>query len=328
MNNKPFHAFTTIVCIAAGALGGYWSWKYEGLYRWLAEWQLRHFQSYEAQLTLLFTCGILIAPPLITAVIVHRLRGGASVPGAPGAPAAAPARAHPISDAIQLWLGRWWWTLTLGAVGGFLTFWGVYYAHRGGTAGEVTHVAAADFDAGRIPTKHWLAITGNAVMDQHVAMSSQARATYYIPVVSENFDPRRGITLFLKAQSDKIDDDVRGFGGQFVGMLTNDSLPGMVRVEFERQGTTPAKDYRILDLGRTPSDDLRVGRDMLIFGGALLVAAIACAVWPWWKQRRPAPRESAVAGVSAPAVPDPRFRVKAIVPLGIEPQSPPPTPDD
>jgi hypothetical protein len=279
-------------------------------------------------MTLLMTAAILIAPALAALGIVRLVRG----PSAPGAPAtadgaaAAPSRGGGV--AFQLWLGRWWWPLTLGIVGSFLAFWGAYYAHRGRTAGDVTPVAAADFDAGRIPTKHWIAVTGMAVMDQHVSMSSQARATYFIPVISENFDPKRGITLFLKADPDKIGDDVRGFGGRFEGMLTTETLPGMVRVEFERRETKPAAGYRVLELGRTPSDDMRVGRDMLIGGGVLLSGAVACAVWPWWQRRRMQPRREMVAAGSAPGVPDPRFRVKAILPVGVEPQSPQPTSED
>jgi hypothetical protein len=76
----------------------------------------------------------------------------------------------------------------------------------------------------------------------------------------------------------------------------------------------PASGYHLLDLGRTPADDVRVGRDMLIFGGALVVAAATMAAWPWWKKRRAA-QPATVTAVPSSA-PDPRFQVKAILPLG------------
>ena len=48
---KPFERFTAALCLAGAALVGYWAWRYEGLFRWLAELQLRWVGSYEEQLT-------------------------------------------------------------------------------------------------------------------------------------------------------------------------------------------------------------------------------------------------------------------------------------
>jgi hypothetical protein len=328
--NKPFERFTAVVCLAGAALVGYWAWRYEGLYRWLAELQLRWFESYEEQITFILALVIVVGPIIAIAAIVRKLGPGAVTTtvttsnDAEGVP-----KQHPTATQIQLFLGRWGFALTIAIVGLFLAGPGTFFVYRGKTAGEVMRVSAADFDAGRVPSTSWVSITGEADVHEAVTISSSgSRATYYVPVVSENYDPKRGVTLFLKADADKINDDVRKIGGRFDGMLEHDALPGMVREEFKRRQTMPAADYRILDLGRTPADDVRVGRDMLIFGGGLLVVAAVMAAWPWWKARRVV-KPVAVAAPST--APDPRFQVKAILPLGATPSLPPtssPSADD
>jgi hypothetical protein len=315
-----------LVCVAGAALVGYWAWRYEGLYQWLAERQLKWFGSYEAQITFLVALVIVVGPILALAVIARRVVRGA---GAAPFPTEAMPQAYPASTRVQLFLGRWGFALTIGIVGIALAAPGVYHLHRGSTAGQITRVTAADFDAGRFPTRHWVSITGDAPIEQSVSLTSSngGRATFYIPVISENFDPHRGVTLFLKATADDINDDVRAFGnGKFEGMLTTDALPGLVREEFKRREVIPAADYRMLDLGRTPADDVKVGRDMVIFGGIMVVAAGVMALWPWFKSRRAERAAASPAPSVAPSAPDPRFQVKAILPLGTPPPKDPSSP--
>lgn len=318
---KPFERFTAALCLAGAALVGYWAWRYEGLFRWLAELQLRWVGSYEEQLTFIGALVLVIGPIIAIAAIVRKLGPGRATMVSPAAEAMP--EQHPTATQIQLFLGRWGFALTIGIVGLFLAGPGAFFLYRGKTAGEVTRVSAADFDAGRVPSKSWLSVTGEADIREAVTVSSSnSRATYYVPVVSENYDPKRGVTLFLKAGADQINDDVREVGGRFDGMLTHDALPGLVREEFKRRKTLPAADYRILELGRTPADDVQVGRDMLIGGGALVLVAALMAAWPWRKARRAA-RPVLVAAQSSAR--DPRFQVKAVLPLGATmPKDPPP----
>ena len=314
-----------LVCFAGGALVGYWAWRYEGLYKWLAERQLKWFDSYAAEITFILTLVIVVGPILALAAIARRIVRGADAPPFPGD---AIPEAHPMSNRIQFFLGRWGFALTIGIVGIALGAPGVYQLHRGSTAGEITRVTAADFDAGRFPTQHWVSITGDAPMEQSVSLTSSngGRATFYIPVISENFDPQRGVTLFLKATADDINDDVRAFGnGKFEGMLTSDAMPGLVREEFKRREVIPAAEYRMLDLGRTPADDIKVGRDMVLFGGLMALAAAVMALWPWLKSRRAARAFAPMPNAAADA-PDPRFQVKTILPLGTQPPKDPSSP--
>jgi hypothetical protein len=240
---KPFERFVAVVCLAGAALVGYWAWQYEGLFRWLAEWQLRSFGSYEEQITFILALAIVVAPVLVIAAIARKLgpAAGAKAAATSTEPSddAVPAQ-HPTATQIQLFLGRWGLALTIGIVGLFLAGPGGFFLYRGKTAGEVTRVSASDFDAGRVPSQSWVSVTGEADVREAVTMSSSSsRATYYIPVVSEAYDPRRGVTLFLKAGADKIDDDVRKVGGASTAMLTHDALAGTgPRGDSKRRMTT------------------------------------------------------------------------------------------
>src|SRR4051812_50054019 len=62
---KPYERFTAIICFAGAALVGYWAWRYEGLYRWLAEWQLRHGGGFEEQNKFILALAIVLPPHLI-----------------------------------------------------------------------------------------------------------------------------------------------------------------------------------------------------------------------------------------------------------------------
>src|SRR4051812_35742582 len=109
--------FDRLAAVAAGltgaALVGYWAWRYEGLYRWLAERQLNWFGSYEVQITFLLALGIVEAPIFATVALVRKLGRTAVKPT--GAVASGPSRvAHPVSNRIQLFLGRWGMALMLG----------------------------------------------------------------------------------------------------------------------------------------------------------------------------------------------------------------------
>src|ERR671913_2003145 len=96
---KPrFEKLIALIFVAGAALVGYWAWRYEGLYRWLAEWQLRTFDSYEAQLTFLGALAIVVLPVIAVAALVRKLGPGkADAPPFPldasPAPTASPAPA-------------------------------------------------------------------------------------------------------------------------------------------------------------------------------------------------------------------------------------------
>src|SRR5688572_17168084 len=104
---RPMEEFTAFACVAGAAMVGYWAWRYEGLYRWLAEWQLRTFGSYEVQLTFIGALAIVVLPIVGVAAIVRKL-GPGKVDAPPTSDTSPTSDSPPfdLSTAIQIWLGR------------------------------------------------------------------------------------------------------------------------------------------------------------------------------------------------------------------------------
>jgi hypothetical protein len=312
-----------VLCLAGAALTGYWAYRYEGVYRWLAELQLRWWGSYEVQITFLLTLAIVALPPAGIAFLIRRF-----VQPSDSKPNVDPAPFRPDEPVREpLWLKVFGFPMVCGIIGIALGAPGVYFLHRGNSAGAITEVAAADFDAGRIPTAKWVAVSGDALMDAALSVTESHTTKYYVPVISEDYDPKHGISLYLEAHPQKIDDAVRRVAGagRFEGMLTMSELPGMVRVEFEKKKLAPAANYHVLDLGRTPADDVKVGRDMVMFGGVAIAVAIAIPIVRRLRQRSTPVWTINADGTSA-VTSDARFTVKAILPL--EPPKPPPSTND
>jgi hypothetical protein len=65
---------------------------------------------------------------------------------------------------------------------------------------------------------------------------------------------------------------------------------------------------------------------MVIFGGIMVLAAGVMAMWPWFKSRGAKRALASPAPSVAPSAPDPRFQVKAILPLGTPPPEDPSSP--
>src|ERR1043165_9573344 len=98
----------------------YFATTYTGVYRWLAELQLKYAGSYETQITFIVTLLILLAPFLVIAWILKkadRLAMGPATATAPASPATPPATASSTDLEVRRFLGRYGMTATFGCCG-------------------------------------------------------------------------------------------------------------------------------------------------------------------------------------------------------------------
>jgi hypothetical protein len=255
----------------------FWWWTYTGPYRWLTELQLRLFDAYFPFYTwavvfvLTGVAGSLVAFLLLLPLALTRRPVAEADDRAAAARVDAWMRAHRLRM-FGLLVG------VVGAVGG------AFLLAVGLTAGKLTAVSAAALEAGQDPGSRWLQVQGRPRAEDDLVMEDPGggpmEQDHYLPLVSEQWRQGQPVAVYLKASGPRFV-EVKGRlrGGTYEGLAWPSGLPGPVRVEFEKRGLTPARNYLLLDYGNRPGNMVDIGALFLCLGlGVLGVTAVAWGV--------------------------------------------------
>lgn len=280
---RRLDSLTVVLWLWVLAVAGYFAWgfySYSGLYRILAEWQIREWGSYRAGWTALIPGFLLAGPALSVLGRRARLREAAE---AGHDPAAKTRRAI----AVILPLGL---VCLIGAAGAYY-----YSTTLPGRDAPATTVDIATLGNG-VPPEGAVILVGEAqavrtVMLQET-MKGSVRLNRYIPLAPPGSGPAAAIRFFLKTNASHYMNPSAGRPQAFdgsgdpvfpittqVGVLIENGLPGPIEALYAQDGIALTRPYYVLDLtpegARAP---FYIGAAVGGFSGLLLLF-IALLQW-------------------------------------------------
>jgi hypothetical protein len=284
-----------IALFLATALTGYWAWTYTGVYRWLAELQLRMMHQYEVQLTFVLALLVACVPFFFISAIARRAIFGYQDPANLQLIAAAKQKASPPSPLrIPLWTAA-----IFALIGAGLVIAGAYQKHRGQSAGQMVQATAAYYASGHPPAGDYISVSGFSVPGATQSFQSgDSAAKYYAPLVPPNWTSDKPVGMFLETDVPNMMPtnyyQRSQIGGSEIpeiwqGMTDPEGLPGAVRAQFEQEHLALADGYRLLSVGETPQNIVSEGQTVIYAGSAVAVvsilAGLVSALFILWRQR-------------------------------------------
>jgi hypothetical protein len=250
--------------LLAPALGFpiYWGFTYTGPYRWLAEWQLKTWDSYEVLLSglcpmmvLLFGAGLLI----------HAAAG--FFPEKDGSETASAVtdyiEQHPYPIAFGL--------VAVGCllIGGWL----LADSYR---IGDLTPTKVKTLESGAEPSSRFVDLKGGRFRDAEVlGVQEDTTEKFFVPLSSKAGGPAVVYVQVSQFDWEFRGDELRQNIRQ--GVLYRNGLPGLVREDFKRAGTLEGEEHWVLEFGESP-DNIRGLASILASSGCCLGFAVAIFV--------------------------------------------------
>jgi hypothetical protein len=148
----------------------------------------------------------------------------------------------------------------------------------GSRAGQLITTSAAEVESGQPCAGAWVAISGKLLRDARMSLAERSTRTYYIPMVSDAWQPGQPVAVFL-AVPDYRFPKLAPSQAQ-AGMTTLLGLPGPVRAGFAKAGLSPSEHYVVVEAGATPALKRGFGLTALIVGGILLPIAVGLWLLP------------------------------------------------
>jgi hypothetical protein len=251
-------AYIVLVCIGAA----YQAYAYTGIYRWLAEWQLAQFQSYNLRLTI---AGSILLPALPVCAVAE-IFGIPYRTGRRGAPAAN------ASGFVGL-LVVFGVIAVLAAAGSFAL----------GYEQSQQPVAIETVDLGdqKQPQSDHVRMTAIARTDMMVKLELRSGGTrFYTPLTAPKWKRSDPITYILRSNVDAVftpdgrmlslDPQTPPFRVTQVGVLVRDDLPGPVAESYRKRNLTFASPVMVLEL----SSDAELDRYWIVAGVSGLVGFV------------------------------------------------------
>lgn len=240
----------------------YWGFTYSGPYRWVAEWQLEHFDSYEVLLSGLCPAMVLMVG---AGLVLHALAG------------LFPKREDPDSaTAVTNYIERHPYQIGFGiAAAGCVAFggWLLLDSYR---IGRLTQATVASLEAGDPPPSRFVDLRGGQLRDaETLGVEEDTREEFYIPVSTRGRGPAVVYVQVSAFDWEFRGDELRGDTRQ--GVLYHNGLPGLVREGFKRAGTLQGDEHWVLEYGESP-DSIRGLASILTSSGCCLGLAVTVFV--------------------------------------------------
>ena len=287
--DKSVSAVCTIAAVAGLADGIYSIATYSGLYRWVAEWEMAHFGSYDVELTAL---GVIIVPLVTPLVVLGIYLRGRPVPSSDGVlsrltlSANAPAGEEGSKAALVCVL--------LGLLG-ILVAGGAY--RMGNTKSKQTlSFEPLDLAEHRMPKTNHVELKGVVQTGMMVEFSEDNSGsktiTNYMPVTASNWKNDEPIIFFLRPhinailadnQVHSLDPNTEPFEIKMQGVLFRNDLPGPVLSEYEKHGLKIASPHLVLDTDTKSELDIywEVALISAIMGAVVLLVGGLMAYRNW-----------------------------------------------
>jgi hypothetical protein len=253
-----------VLMVGVFVLTFYFMFTYTGPFQWLAETQLRWWGSYEEKLTFLFTFILLGLPAGAAVLVLKKLsgdKGHAAIEGFKGSV---------VGDVLARLPFLVWRGVGFLGLGGFM-WW------ESTKVGTLAQVSSTQLETGFRPPNRLIEVEGVAIWEAAMQTGGSSGERAYVPVVSRSWDPRNGVSLYLEMSKKEFDEEKQGKAsrGTYWGTINLGSLPGLVRVAYERSDLAPAKKHVVINF-HADGRHLASGKWLALGGG---IAAIVGLVW-------------------------------------------------
>jgi hypothetical protein len=236
-------AYVVLLCL----LAFYQAYSYTGVYRWLAEWQLAEFNSYNLRFTI---AGSILLPALPVCLIAEIF----GVPYRTGwRPSAASGRRSTTPVA---------WMAAIGALALVMAAGSFALGYQKSTEAIVTDTV--DLASGKPPQSDHVRMTGTARTDLIVKFQDRSGLRVYVPLTPPNWKRSDPVVYFLLTNIDayvmpggqilSLDAKTPPFRMTQEGALVPDDLPGPVAESYRKHNITLASPPMVLEL--SPGADL------------------------------------------------------------------------
>jgi hypothetical protein len=220
-----------IMCgVWCGASFGYglYAWlSYSGPFRWLADFEIEHFGSYQERLTAIAVSlmTLVLSAPLFF-LIDRVIRRRPSLQPAPMT--AVPIGKGPVTKTqvraiLVLGLGA----IVVAACAGVLGYRKLQ---------EPVTFEPLNLADGIQPRSSHFELTGMAVPSMQIAFTGRDITTTYMPLVPPQWHKGDPVVYFLSRDGDHLDSDSHSFQIRQQGVLIRDDLPGAVASRYEKHG--------------------------------------------------------------------------------------------
>jgi hypothetical protein len=271
LSAKPGHKLTwpeAVALVAWMAASLYWTITYTGPYRWLSEWQMRHFGHYLqiVSMGVPLLAGWGATALAMRALLPARLHAGD-----------AQASTRELVERFSGMLGA-----KAGAAAIFLLFAGLALHVRNEAAGygPLHRVRAEEMASASAP--HWVEVTGWP--DARVVSESRSgdEHVFFGLRAARDAADEALVPVFVEGQPEELATRLRRNedGSVTIRGLAWHSMEAPVRQYLARQGVTLAADPWVLNPLQSPAQQARQAPWILAMG-----AAIALAVWLRFRKR-------------------------------------------
>jgi hypothetical protein len=248
--------------IAIVGLPFYWLYTFSGPYRWLAEWQLRKWQWYYPNGTLMWLI-LCLSLSVMTPLQVLAARGFF----------------ERRKQGVQQIHAATTWTVFFPAFSiGLLSFGsaftgvGIYlfFQHRG--AGQNSNFDVRQLEQDQSPASQLVTLRGRLLEGRSVTVvKNHIHRVTYIPIVSDHWKHGQPVTGFVSlAPAKKLAQD--GDHVVATGFLERNGLPGDARSALERSGSRLSDVHYLLHHGRDPAKMATTSGELFLLGIAILLA--------------------------------------------------------
>jgi hypothetical protein len=219
----------------------YQAYSYTGIYKWLAEWQLAEFHSYNLRLTI---AGAILLPALPVGLLAEIFgipyRTGWRPSNAPGA--RAPSHVS--------------WIAAIGALALVVAAGAFLLGYQKSTQPVVTETV--DLALGKPPQSDHVRMTAIARTDLIVKLEDRSGLRFYVPLTAPDWKRSDPLVYFLQTNVDayvapggqilSLEAKTPPFRITQVGALVPDDLPGPVAESYRKHNVTLAATPMVLEL--------------------------------------------------------------------------------
>jgi hypothetical protein len=240
---------------------------YVGPYQWLAEMQLAVMNEYYETLTFLLTLVTWVALCGLAWSWVNRARGRDVSP-------TEIVRTHDSIFARQLP------SIVIMVATAFL-FLAAYYEYRARITRDATLVRVEDFAHGFWAPGSYVRVDGARIEPDFALGMKESNSlfsgTSYLPLLGHGYQKGEPVHVFVQIPMDRLRDQPVDPQLLCAGLINLRSLPGMMRVAFERNALPPARSAVVILYGSKPDQLENEAGFYLICAG--MVAVIGGLVW-------------------------------------------------
>ncbi len=241
--------------IAAGTaflVSAYGAYAYWGLFRWLAELQIKLFGLYEVFWSFFFAFLILY---LVFAVLLAMALGPKSESGLPPRPDERPASKLDLKELANL-LHTHRGQAALLSVGFIFVAAYQYYVATSVGPRETVRLGAIESGTESFPAGRWWAIQGKLLFKEQRVWTRKGTEHFYVPLVSDSWQPGQAVKIVVELGKSDLKllanaktpksglSDPSGIPGDVVAHWQNASAPISAETALLVYGDSPDKRYR------------------------------------------------------------------------------------